>query len=727
MNSHILAIALLSTTLVQAQEPAPSAEKAPAGTAAQAPTMSREQLLSSARKVALIGAVGHVAEYGIAMNPSAKKAQESLEKEVGKWGRFTVVESPVQADLVLFLFEGNRAAGGGGTIRTARLAVFPGGPPPKRGDVPLWDGDASGGILATSGAPKVIAKFRAYLEDLDKTVPAVKASAATPSAPTKPAAAVASESTSAAAPDIGSTEAKPVAAASPKAWNSRPTKYFPPYEIIGQAKTFTMRGKGAAGKQGVFDKAFGVGKYSDVQSAMGDIYRGMQIWGRMEYVEEVPKADLVIVVYQWDTRVYSKQFHGVQSAIQVAEGGEAFQREDPALWASGTANGTARDLIANLRFELDQYSQKQQLQATHAANKQYERGCDSMESAENKKEKYVAERNELLFEAIAELRQSLRNDYGYAPAHERLGTALRQLGFDSDAAYEYKLALQLQPGMQEALKGLASALTSIRDYDEGVQVAQELIRTGPDKADNYMMLGKLQYLRKDYVASAAAYREAIRVDPRRADAQAELGRALYRDKHMEEAEAAFREVLRLQPNNEEAMVWLGSTLNEEHKSEEAVAVLRNAEKINPKHGETHYEMARALRAQKRYEEAIAELKLALEVEPTATTYHAELAHALVDAGKNEAALAKFREISKNIPDSPAAHVDLGVMLLKLGQTNDAVKELERAIQLDQRCAPAYYHLGRAREAMGDRDGARQAYEMARTIDPENTEFQSIKE
>jgi Flp pilus assembly protein TadD len=87
------------------------------------------------------------------------------------------------------------------------------------------------------------------------------------------------------------------------------------------------------------------------------------------------------------------------------------------------------------------------------ANKDYDRGCDRIESAGKKKGR---QRSDLLFEAVAELHKSLRVDYGYAPAHERLGTALRQLGFDSNAVYEYNLALQLQPSMQEALDGLAS-------------------------------------------------------------------------------------------------------------------------------------------------------------------------------------------------------------------------------------------------------------------------------
>lgn len=446
MILRILFVALLSSALAHAQANQP--HNPSAVTPAPIATMNREQVLASARKVALVGALGHVAATGVALNPSAKKAQELLEKEVRKWGRFTVVEDPAQADLVLILFEGNRAAGSGGTIRTARLAVVPGGPPPKRGDLPLWDGEASGTIFATSGAPKVISQFRAYLENLDKTVPAVAALLHGPPPVTPPA----GESAPTVTPESPGAlaTARPVPLPAPSVATGRPAKYLPPFDIIGKAKTYTLRGKGPAGKQGTYE-LFGVRKYSNLQSAMGDICQQMRDWGRMEYVKEVPKADLVILVYQWDERAYSRQFHGVRSAIQIAEGGEAFQREDPSLWASGTVNGSTKDLISHLRFEFDRFQAAQVLEATHAANKDYGRGCDRMESAEKKT---GWQRSDLLFEAVAELHKSLRADYGYAPAHERLGTALRQLGFDSNAVYEYKLALQLQPGMQEALDGL---------------------------------------------------------------------------------------------------------------------------------------------------------------------------------------------------------------------------------------------------------------------------------
>jgi tetratricopeptide (TPR) repeat protein len=297
----------------------------------------------------------------------------------------------------------------------------------------------------------VVSQFRAYLEKLDKIVPAVgNTASATPLG--APPIVEGVPTTGPQASDVAAT-AQAVPSTTASTMPNRTAKSIPPFDIIGKAKTYTLRGKGPAGEQGTFDRLFGVGTYGNLQSAMADIDQQMRDWHRMEYVEEVSKADLVILVYQWDERAYSRQFHGVRSAIQIAEGGVQFQRGDPALWVSGTVDGSTKDLIAHLRYELDRFPPAEVLEATHVANKDYNRGCDRIDSAE---EKTGEQRSDLLFEAIAELRKSLRADYGYAPAHERLAAALRQLGFDSNAVYEYNLALQLQPSMQEALDGLAS-------------------------------------------------------------------------------------------------------------------------------------------------------------------------------------------------------------------------------------------------------------------------------
>jgi superkiller protein 3 len=703
----LAALLLLSASAYAQTTVAGGGNKAVASTLSP---LTHEQLLVSARKVALIGSVGYVAATGLALNPSGEKAQQLLDDQIRKWGRFSVIEDPNKADLVLVLFEGNRSTGHGGTIRTARLVVLPGGGPPKRGDIPLFDESDNGGVLLpTSAAPKVVARFRSYLESLDKTTPPVPLPAIAPPSGT-------SLATNTQPP---SSAPAPAAATTP-ALHERPHTYTNPLEIIANAKTYTLRGSGADGAKFAIDKQLGRfgGRSGDVQDALHDVYAQMSDWGRMQYVEEALNADIVLVVYQWDVRAETR-YPAVRSALNVAQGGEAYQREDTPLWTSGTQEGETKGLVGMLRLDVEQFTAPVPLVA-EAGNSQFERGSKLVDSAGKKK--YQGEKENISNEAIHTLRESMRTAYAFPPAHERLGTALRLSRFYPDAVYEYKRALQLQPGMRDALDGLVYALAGIPDYDEAINTARELIRVAPDSADSYLALGQVQYWKSDYPAAAASFRNAIQRDSSRFLLHQKLGRTLYRDKHFAEAEAAFREALRINPDDIESMTWLGSTLNEEHKPADALSVLRQGEAMDKKNSEIHYELARALRALKQFDDAISEMNAALHESPNSFTYHIELARTLESAGRHDEALAKFRDVVSHAPDSSKAHADLGAQLFSMAKNDEAGGELQRAIDLDAKCARAWFFLGRLRTSKGDQPGAKAAYDTARTLEPDNEEF-----
>jgi predicted outer membrane repeat protein len=688
---------------------------------------TREQILVSAKKVTLLGGLGYVAAYGIALNPSEKKAQEYLEKEVGKWGRFTVIADPKKADLVLVLFEGNRSSGNGGVIRTARLLVFAGGPLPQRGDLPMWQDDENGGILLpTTAAPKVVGKLRSYIERLEKTTAHVDLTVLCAPAPSAAPPVVAAAQGEGSGTSQALTAAVPVASskAGEEQLPPRPEKYFNPLEVIAKAKTYTIRGSGGAGERVGLDKHLGIfgREGSDVHEGMVDIHKQMGEWGRLQYVDELAKADVVILMYQWDKNASSKYSHVVKSSLRVAESGVAFQRHDPELWYSGTQLVNTKQMVELLRADIEHFERKGQLATTQTANKEYERGSKLLESG--LKRKYDSDRKDDCAEAILHLRRSLQGDYGYAPAHKQLGRALRALEYNLDATFELKLALAMQPDMHDAVKELALALGGIPDWDEAIKTAQELIRIEPKESSSYETLGQLRYWEKEYLASADAFREAIKIEPTRSMLHQKLGRALYRDKHYLEAESAFRETLRLDANDVDSMTWLGSSLNVQHKFGDALPFLRKSVEKNKWEASSHYELGRSLAGLKQFDEALAELNTAIKREPDGATYHIELAHTLAKAGRNDEALAKFREVAMHLPKSSSAHSDLGMQLLAMSNTDEAEKELGKAIELDGKCAQAYFYLGRLRETKGDQAGAKAAYDTARSIEPENEEFRT---
>ncbi len=124
-------------------------------------------------------------------HPYPAYAKKQVEKAIRKWGRFTLVEDPEQADLVLVVFEGTKKQTYSYSVEhpkwyekdrktetfnslVDRLLVFKGGKTSKADTTPLWDsGEIEYGSFADvlrlrMPATATAIKFRKFVEALEK-------------------------------------------------------------------------------------------------------------------------------------------------------------------------------------------------------------------------------------------------------------------------------------------------------------------------------------------------------------------------------------------------------------------------------------------------------------------------------------------------------------------------------------------------------------------------------
>jgi hypothetical protein len=168
----LLLLFLLSLSVaIMAQEPGsqPSAAK---------PADAEPGLtLASAQRVYLDARLGTTIEPGLGPYsshpsgrgaPNAGRAREGLEKAIVKWGRFTLVDSPEKADLVLVIVEGNRTSGIREGVLTEKLLVVRGG----TDKVKLWESRShDGGVRDYRPVAKTVDEFRAAVEEYENKVP----------------------------------------------------------------------------------------------------------------------------------------------------------------------------------------------------------------------------------------------------------------------------------------------------------------------------------------------------------------------------------------------------------------------------------------------------------------------------------------------------------------------------------------------------------------------------
>lgn len=151
-------------------------------------------------------------------------------------------------------------------------------------------------------------------------------------------------------------------------------------------------------------------------------------------------------------------------------------------------------------------------------------------------------------EAIAELREAIRREPGFARAHSGLGLALRAERNLVESTAAYQEALRLDSDLIDAHNGLAVTLANQGKLNDAVAEFREIIRVDPDSAIGYYNLAyALADLDRD-VESAAALREVVRINPDHYNARFNLGELFRLEGKYDESVKQFREYLRLAPD-----------------------------------------------------------------------------------------------------------------------------------------------------------------------------------
>jgi tetratricopeptide (TPR) repeat protein len=256
-----------------------------------------------------------------------------------------------------------------------------------------------------------------------------------------------------------------------------------------------------------------------------------------------------------------------------------------------------------------------------------------------------------LREAMVQYDKAIEKEPSFAVAHSNRAGLFREKGDIKSAAAGYRKALELDPHFAAARFNLATTLRADKGHDN------------ESKAEGRR--------------AVTEYRDAILSNPGAANAHVDFGNSLLSD-------------VRYEPD-----VPL-----QERKCEEAIEQFRRALEIDPQNVAAHFGLGRALDR----------LGETLPAEQQGRKDYLEKA---VDAFRQAVALA---------PRFEDAYYDLGLVLRRLGKLDDAKQAFETAkdqhelaIRHDSSNARAHRELGRLLYS-GDRDGAIRQFEKAIDIE-----------
>jgi len=276
-------------------------------------------------------------------------------------------------------------------------------------------------------------------------------------------------------------------------------------------------------------------------------------------------------------------------------------------------------------------------------------------------------------------------------------------------------AEKLQPGQTEALLFRGKCLFNLRQFDDAGAALRAYISGRPQSEDAAYLLADTYFRENKPKQSLEQFTAAAKIKtPTAEDLEiVALDYVLLSD--YRDAGNYLEESLRMEPANVEVRYHLGRVRYQQNQFDQAIAAFKEVLKRDPGNVKAQDNLGLSLEAENQLVPAIAEYRKAIALEEAATV-HSEQPYlnlgALLNKVNQSDEAAGLLEKAKDIdPKSSKIRYELGKACFGLSRYEDSRREVEEAVRLDAKNAPAHYLLGRVYQRLGKSDLAAQQFKL----------------
>ena len=262
----------------------------------------------------------------------------------------------------------------------------------------------------------------------------------------------------------------------------------------------------------------------------------------------------------------------------------------------------------------------------------------------------------------------------------------------------------------ESTGGNAMRPRGVDLYVQGVQASQsgnqklaqvkfeQATSTNPNLRMARAMLGDMYRSQGEYERAREQYEALTRLDPYSSENLYRLGVTYQFLQRVQDAIASYLRALEIEPRDVKSCMNLGLAYLTLNQKDDAVKYLRRATELSPDWPDAWANLGVALDAQNKLTEAEDAYKKALELDRNQNAALLNLGANLIRQGKGADAVSVMEEAVKRMDNAPT-HTRYGHALSLAGRFDDAMKEYDRALELDPRYYPALNERGSTLIAM----------------------------
>ena len=291
------------------------------------------------------------------------------------------------------------------------------------------------------------------------------------------------------------------------------------------------------------------------------------------------------------------------------------------------------------------------------------------------------------------------------------------------AISELQAVVNAAPDNFVARYNLGRAHVSRGEWEQARQQFTEAIRERPDYLPARLSLAQLQVVRSDYDAALKSVAEILQLDPKNGPARMIEAASLLGEKKYKEARELLEAIRRANPNAPDIDFSLGMVALKEGRLQDAESIFRSAYAVNPKDSRGLVGLVETLAAEGHLDQATQFLEAEIAKNPNRNDLHMTLGNVAARAGNFDLSISQFRTVLAELDKDSRARGDvyfrLGLTLRKRGDLNGAIEALAKARESLPDNLLVIDELALSLQTAGRKAEARQAYEQAVKLDPQN--------
>jgi len=317
-----------------------------------------------------------------------------------------------------------------------------------------------------------------------------------------------------------------------------------------------------------------------------------------------------------------------------------------------------------------------------------------------------------------------------------LGLSYDQLKEPTKAIAAYQRALQLDPDNPEIEKPLAKDLFAAHQFDQALQVYQDLVSSEPNNGKAYLRISDIERHDGRFQQAYDNLMKAKAITPDSVEIAYDQGLLADALGHFEEAEGIFKKLVAISdhPSNiyspdEKSDRYLfldrlASVYREQNKVDQAIAVYEKMALLGHDYAERAYQSeVDTYGSAHQYAKAEGAAQEAVQKMPNDQAMKLLLAGEMADNGKVQDALKLEKSLLTGKPDDRAVYLSMAQIETRINHWKQASNDLKKAEKLAKTNDDKVYVdflRGVLEEREGHMDNAEAEFRKVLSIDPTNS-------